>query len=364
MTAQVSERRDETRTGRAWRPDRIQVALLGWSALFVMAAAVWLVRPEWWWMGTNAPDSLSLLAELDPVTATPVVFGIALASVAVAVAMHMGAGVRRDVVRRGLAAFGLVLAVVLLVAVPDANVLALLGYLPAALALAPFNQEMRTALLDALNGPLLLQVAALLGGVLWGLASVRYLRSVGPSCGGCGRGESEPAWAQPASAARWGRVAVYVAVTVPVLYAVTRYAWALEIPLGVSEEFIAAGSASGQLWAGVWLGTFGVLGAVLTLGLVQRWGEVFPAWLPGLAGRRVPIRLATIPASVVAVALIPAGIAFVRSTFRDELGALSSAGWATYAPTLLFPVWGIALGAAAYAYHLRRRGNCRACGRG
>lgn len=364
MTGQTSERRDEGRTGRVRHPDRVQVALLGWSALFVVAAAVWLVRPQWWWMGTNAPESLSLLAELDPASSTPVVFGVALVSLAVSVAMHVGAGVRRDVVRRGLAGFGLVLALVLLVAVPDANVLALLGYLPAALALAPIDHEMRHALLDALNGSLLLQVAALLGGVLWALASVRYLRSVGRGCGRCGRGESEPAWAQPVSAARWGRIAVYVAAAVPVLYAVTRYAWAWGIPLGVSEEFIAAGSASGQLWAGVWLGTFGVLGAVLTLGLVQRWGEVFPAWLPGLAGRRVPIRLATIPASVVAVALIPAGIAFVRSTFRDELGAISSAGWATYAPTLLFPVWGIALGAAAYAYHLRRRGHCQSCGRG
>lgn len=33
-------------------------------------------------------------------------------------------------------------------------------------------------------------------------------------------------------------------------------------------------------------------------------------------------------------------------------------------PVLLFPLWGSALGAATLAYHYRRRGPCRRCGRG
>ena len=45
------------------------------------------------------------------------------------------------------------------------------------------------------------------------------------------------------------------------------------------------------------------------LGLVQRWGEVFPRWMIGLAGRRVPIALAVVPASLVSVLLIVGGIA-------------------------------------------------------
>ncbi|MGA8117386.1 MAG: hypothetical protein WCA46_27435 [Actinocatenispora sp.] len=31
---------------------------------------------------------------------------------------------------------------------------------------------------------------------------------------------------------------------------------------------------------------------------------------------------------------------------------------------MLWTVWGVALGAATFAYHLRRRGECRWCGRG
>ncbi len=44
------------------------------------------------------------------------------------------------------------------------------------------------------------------------------------------------------------------------------------------------------------------------LGLVHRWGEVFPRWMIGLAGRRVPIALAVVPASLVSVLLIVGGI--------------------------------------------------------
>ncbi len=49
-------------------------------------------------------------------------------------------------------------------------------------------------------------------------------------------------------------------------------------------------------------------GAVLTLGLVQRWGEVFPRWMIGLAGCRVPIALAVVPASLVSVLLVVGGV--------------------------------------------------------
>jgi hypothetical protein len=33
-------------------------------------------------------------------------------------------------------------------------------------------------------------------------------------------------------------------------------------------------------------------------------------------------------------------------------------------PTLLFPVWGVALVVATLGYYYRRRGPCRVCGRG
>jgi hypothetical protein len=37
--------------------------------------------------------------------------------------------------------------------------------------------------------------------------------------------------------------------------------------------------------------------------------------------------------------------------------------WGTVAPGYPLPLWGVALGAATLAYHLRRRGRCPYCGR-
>jgi hypothetical protein len=37
--------------------------------------------------------------------------------------------------------------------------------------------------------------------------------------------------------------------------------------------------------------------------------------------------------------------------------------WGTAAPGYLWPLWGVALGAATYAYYLRRRGQSPYCGR-
>jgi hypothetical protein len=42
------------------------------------------------------------------------------------------------------------------------------------------------------------------------------------------------------------------------------------------------------------LGGLCVGGALLTLGLTHRWGEIFPGWLPFLAGKQVPPALAII----------------------------------------------------------------------
>jgi hypothetical protein len=109
------------------------------------------------------------------------------------------------------------------------------------------------------------------------------------------------------------------------------------------------------------------------LGLVQGWGEVFPRWMPGLGGRRVPIALAVVPASLISVLLIVGGIV-IWSALPAMAAALESTGvhgsdltWGIIfqvGPTLLFPLWGLALAVATLGYYYRRRGPCGACGRG
>ena len=140
-------------------------------------------------------------------------------------------------------------------------------------------------------------------GVLVAGTVLSWQRRTRGACANCGRSD-EPQTAAP----RWDRLAVGVAIAVPLLYAVTRFAWLLGIPLGIDAAMLRDLHDSGGVWAGAGLAAFAVVGAVLTLGLVQQWGAVFPRWLPILRGRRVPIRLAVVPATLVSLAVTSAGL--------------------------------------------------------
>ena len=78
-------------------------------------------------------------------------------------------------------------------------------------------------------------------------------------------------------------------------------------------------------------------------GLVRRWGEIFPRWIPFLPGKRVPLAMANVPASVISVLVTAAGQMFVRLTFLGacRLGEHSlnlDENWAALTPELLWPV--------------------------
>ncbi len=153
-----------------------------------------------------------------------------------------------------------------------------------------------------------------------------------------------------------------IAVAVPIVYALTRWAWALGVPLGITEEFLERGKESGLWIAGAGLATVAAAGGLVTTGLALRWGEIFPRWLPLIGGRSVPVLLAVVPAIVVAALVTSAGLMFVRlvvlGTIDDVFGGLLGSptdNWAAVAPELLWPIWGMALAAAAVGYYLRRR---------
>ena len=113
------------------------------------------------------------------------------------------------------------------------------------------------------------------------------------------------------------------------------------------------------LWiAGAALASFGMVGAVLTLGLVQRWGEVFPRWMVGLGGRPVPPMMAVVPAVFVSVLVTAASFMFLRVVLIDGVTAET---WAFTLPEVFWVVWGAALFVAALAYHRRRRPACASC---
>jgi hypothetical protein len=235
------------------------------------------------------------------------------------------------------------------------------GYLPVLIVGAPFGYP-PVDYGDIFTWTLANQVLCVVVGLVLGRAVLRWqFRTVG-ACEYCGRREAQSRWAAPAAAARWGRWAAWTAAAIPAAYAVVRLAWAAGIPLGISRGFLTELQDTGAVWAGAGLGAFALAGAVLTLGLVQRWGVVFPRWMIGLAGRRVPIKLATVPATLVAVFVTSASVGFLTA---DGFLTMFTGGVSLATlPMLLWPLWGVALAAAALAYYLRRRLPCADCGRG
>ncbi len=360
----------DVRGWRRWAP----YAAVAWSLVYAALGVYWIVS------GRGLPYTFDASRDIGPMIGrfrpgvawvVVIIAGIPAAAVGAA----MLGGVRSRAVRPVLITAGALLAGVLLLLMTGLDLLILLGYTPfAVLGLFTGAKVGQWYLRHLAQWATIHQLLCLVGGFLWLAATFCYSRGSGDACLYCGRRDGPEGWKSPNRAARWGRIAVYVAMVVPVFYAITRCAWALGIPLGMSEAFLRRGQASGTWIAGLSLALFGLVGAVLMLGLVQRWGEAFPRWMFGLAGRRVPIALAVVPASLVSVLLVVGGVG-IWSGLGWMVAALKAAGGAAgpgivvevifqLGPTLLFPVWGGALAVATLAYYYRRRAPCGKCGRG
>jgi hypothetical protein len=350
--------------GRGW-PRWTPYAAVIWSLAYAALSGYWAVSGRGF--PYSAPRESGAItagvSRLGPVGAALVVAAVGLPAAALGVLMLRGT----RSFRVGLIAAGGLLAAGLLLLMTDLNLLIMLGYVPYIVAhLFSGAAIVHNYLQGLTEWTWLHQWVCVLGGFLWLGATVSYSRRSGEACLECGRRAGPEGWTSPTRAARWGRWAVGVALVAPGYYAATRYAWALGIPWGMSPTALRAGQEAGTWVSGLFLATFGLVGGLLMLGLVQRWGEVFPRWMPGLAGRRVPIALAVVPAAVVAVLLTVGGITMWASygSMAAAAAATDQALWVLVGPLLLFPVWGVALAAAALAYYLRRRGPCPACGRG
>ncbi|MEH0844457.1 hypothetical protein V6U81_18915 [Micromonospora sp. CPCC 205711] len=329
-----------------------------WLAVWGVLALVATLTGAGYPFGADDPDGggANLLRLVPVEVGAPLFGGLLLAGAVTALALSAPV---RGPLRVLLLGYGWALTFVLAVVVPDARVLVVLGYAPILILGAPFGWP-PVDYAEIFTWPLFARFAALVGGVLLAGALLAGRRRAGGACLACGRDGRARGWTTPASAARWGRWATWTATAIPLTYAATRFAWAAGIPLGITPAFLHEMQDSGLVWAGAGLGAFATVGAVLTVGLIRPWGERFPRWLVGLAGRRVPIPLAVVPAGLVALAVTAASLGLLSSPrFWALEEGLSMAG----APMLLWPLWGVALGAAALAYQLRRRGACRRCGR-
>lgn len=350
---------------RAW-PAWTPYAAAAWSAGYGLLGLLWALGADGYPFGPgDLPDAReeSLLGATTAAGTSPWIAGLGF--VGALLALMLARSPARGAVRIALAGWGWASAVLLVVLVPDQRILTTVAYTPLALVGIPFGWPPMSYAEFAekmFPWPNLNHYVCVVGGLLWAASALAFQRRTARACRHCGRdagggpGHSH-SWTSRASAARWGRRFAYAAFLMPFVYAVVRWAWALGVPLTISQEFLDELHESGLVWAGAYLATFAAAGGVLTLGLTQRWGVIWPRWVLGLAGKPVPRAFPLVFATTVALSLASAGSVILRLTDWTDV-----AEWVGNPLVVLAP-WSLLLGAATLAYHLRTRRACRVCGR-
>lgn len=163
----------------------------------------------------------------------------------------------------------------------------------------------------------------------------------------------------PAPPPRWARRAAVLAALTPIPSGLWRMSMAFGLPVGVDPAYRRQnyGFPGWGTFHVVWITLLLVGLGLLTLGLVQPWGEVVPRWIPWLGGRRVPRMAAIIPAGTGAVALVLlwtsvfSNVGVIFTEFGLD-GAARLVVGACYTPFLL---WGPLLAAVTVSYARRTR---------
>jgi hypothetical protein len=268
-----------------WAP----YAAIVWSLVYAGLGIYWAVSGHGFpYTPETASDGMEpLLGRLGPGVAWVVVIMAGIPAAEMGLAMLHGE--QRRKLRPLFITAGVILAGMLLLLMIGLDLLVLFGYIPYTIRSLLVGDKIGQVFLNAwTQWTMIHQILCFIGGFIWLAATVSYARRSTEACLYCGRRDGPEEWNSPDNARRWDRIAVYVAMIAPIFYTITRYAWALGFPIGMSEEYLHSGQESGIWISGLFLATFGLVGAFLMLGLVQRWGEVFPRWMLGLAGRRVP----------------------------------------------------------------------------
>lgn len=349
-------------------PRSLLLALL-WSIATAVTAVAWALELLPHPFGDADQAAIGAVFNTsDPLVGTAFTLVVALAGVVCALVMRRSWHGPAAAVPSAplLAAWGIVAALTLVLI--HGSLLAFLGYTMVVPVLSWFEPGLLTAFAEALTrADTIFQLTATLGAVLWGHAALRYRRAERAACVTCGRTHD---WSVPeeartrARALRTGQVAARVAAGGLLIYPAMRIPWLFGIRIGVDAQTWAQLQDEG-IEAGIALGLAGLVGAVLVTGLVRDWGVRVPRWLLGLAGRRVPIAVAVLPAIVVAIGFVALGRGTVVGalTGRFAVASGADAGMHVLAFGALLPA-GIALAVAAAAYAVRRRARCGVCDQG
>lgn len=169
-----------------------------------------------------------------------------------------------------------------------------------------------------------------------------------------------PAWREPP---RWAVIAAHAIPVLALPSGIWRIALGLGVPVGFTGELAEVYAAPGWITPYVFALTVLVEAlALLSVGLVRRWGEVLPHWVPWIGGRVLPTWLVTTVAALGAAALGVLGVTTVLlwngpENMGDPDAPQGVAGLvmtACYAPQLAWPPLLLAL---AISYAGRRRGQ-------
>lgn len=158
---------------------------------------------------------------------------------------------------------------------------------------------------------------------------------------------------------RWAEVAAWVSALAglaPVIWRMHMLAW------GAGWDLAAEFRSDPVLVAYV-LGLCVIEGAacLAVLGLIRPWGEVWPAWLPWLGGRRIPPRfvlsVAGLGAAAVTIILVVVGAGVISLTLQGMSNpVLQVHGWHRafmLGHYLVWPLWPIGLWVAIVGYARR-----------
>ncbi|MFE7621912.1 hypothetical protein [Streptomyces sp. NPDC057496] len=159
---------------------------------------------------------------------------------------------------------------------------------------------------------------------------------------------------------RWAVLAAHAVPLVTLPSALWRIALATGVP--VSGLSVRSG------WEVLYIVSLTVITeglALLTLGLVQPWGEVVPRWIPLLGGRGVRPLAAVAPALLGAAALSVVLVMVFHSHYTGlDQGSVGTVAQRGLLAVCYFPLlaWPPLLAAVAVAYHRRRAAGAPARG--
>lgn len=147
---------------------------------------------------------------------------------------------------------------------------------------------------------------------------------------------------------RHRRVITIAAALCALPYLFCRLTWLTPWPLFAPRGALAPDI----LMVGLLLGGAMLAAGLLTLALCLPWADRFPQWMGGVGGRPVPVGLAVIAASFVAVMFTVGGVDLVR-VVSSSGGALAGGVWELML-VLPFWLWGPLLGFATWGYAMHR----------